>query len=85
MSHHSPCVTLAPVYPRHEVGGADVRRPGVADQEMLGQALQTCFKTGFRTGLQGLAKHLLVCNARAPDIRPAYLVPGINRGECDTW
>lgn len=32
---------------------------------------------------QGLAKHLLVCNSRAPDTRPVYLVPGINKGDCD--
>ena len=34
---------------------------------------------------QGVAKHLLVCNSRAPDTRPGYLVPGINKGDCDTW
>ena len=34
---------------------------------------------------QGLARHLLVCNSRAPEERPAYLVPGINRGRCDDW
>ena len=32
----------------------------------------------------GLERHLLVCNARAPASCPPYLVPGVNRGECDT-